>query len=130
LMRKMAGRAASQGGRDHTSHRLVALGLSERHAVWMLYALAISAGSLTLLVRQVALDVSLATIGSFIVLLTFVGIHLGRVRVYGEEELSAAREKPLVSFLVDLTYKRRIFEVALDAILISLALYLAYAIRF
>ena len=26
LMRKAAGRAASMGGRDHTSHRLVALG--------------------------------------------------------------------------------------------------------
>ncbi|HYU26841.1 MAG TPA: MraY family glycosyltransferase, partial [Thermoanaerobaculia bacterium] len=34
LMRKLAGRPASQGGRDHTSHRLVALGLSEKHAVW------------------------------------------------------------------------------------------------
>src|SRR5882757_5930892 len=32
LMRKKAGRSASQGGRDHTSHRLVALGLSEKRA--------------------------------------------------------------------------------------------------
>ncbi|MGH9906690.1 MAG: glycosyltransferase family 4 protein, partial [Pyrinomonadaceae bacterium] len=37
VLRKISGRAASQGGRDHTSHRLVALGMSERHAVWMLY---------------------------------------------------------------------------------------------
>ena len=37
VLRKLSGRAASQGGRDHTSHRLVALGLSERRAVWMLY---------------------------------------------------------------------------------------------
>ncbi|HKS10619.1 MAG TPA: MraY family glycosyltransferase, partial [Pyrinomonadaceae bacterium] len=37
VLRKLSGRAASQGGRDHTSHRLVALGMSERHAVWMLY---------------------------------------------------------------------------------------------
>ena len=30
VLRKIWGRKASQGGRDHTSHRLVALGLSER----------------------------------------------------------------------------------------------------
>src|SRR5258705_9330325 len=40
ILRKLSGRAASQGGRDHTSHRLVALGMSERHAVLLLYALA------------------------------------------------------------------------------------------
>jgi UDP-GlcNAc:undecaprenyl-phosphate GlcNAc-1-phosphate transferase len=47
LMRKMSGRSASQGGRDHTSHRLVALGLSERRAVWVLYALATISGLLS-----------------------------------------------------------------------------------
>ncbi|MEX2153543.1 MAG: MraY family glycosyltransferase, partial [Gemmatimonadaceae bacterium] len=41
VMRKLAGRPASQGGRDHTSHRLVALGLSESRAVWLLYGLAV-----------------------------------------------------------------------------------------
>ncbi len=130
LMRKMAGRAASQGGRDHTSHRLVALGLSEKHAVWMLYSLAVSGGVLALIVRHATIDVSIVSIASFTVVLTFLGIHLGRVRVYDETELAAAREKPLVSFLLDLSYKRRIFEVILDVILISLAYYLAYAVKF
>ena len=45
VLRKLAGRAASQGGRDHTSHRLVALGLSERRAVWMLYGFAVASGA-------------------------------------------------------------------------------------
>jgi len=130
LMRKMAGRAASQGGRDHTSHRLVALGLSEKHAVWMLYSLAVSAGVLALIVRHATIDVSVVSIATFTILLTFLGIHLGRVRVYDETELAAAREKPLVSFLLDLSYKRRIFEVILDVVLISLAYYLAYAVKF
>ncbi|MEA2163611.1 MAG: UDP-GlcNAc:undecaprenyl-phosphate/decaprenyl-phosphate GlcNAc-phosphate transferase [Thermoanaerobaculia bacterium] len=130
LMRKLAGRAASQGGRDHTSHRLVALGLSEKHAVWMLYALALSAGTLALLVRHAATDVTIVAIATFTVVLTFLGVHLGRVRVYAEEEVLAAREKPLVSFLFDLSYKRRIFEVLLDVVLISVAYYLAYALKF
>ncbi len=130
VMRKLAGRAASQGGRDHTSHRLVALGLTEKHAVWMLYAFSVAAGLLALIARRASLDVSLAAIGSFIIVLTFIGIHLGRVRVYSEDEIAAARNKPLVAFLFDISHKRRIFEVLLDIVLISGAYYLAYAIKF
>ena len=44
ITRKMSGREISQGGRDHTSHRLVALGLSERQAVLGLYLLAALSG--------------------------------------------------------------------------------------
>jgi UDP-GlcNAc:undecaprenyl-phosphate GlcNAc-1-phosphate transferase len=130
VMRKLAGRAASQGGRDHTSHRLVALGLTEKHAVWMLYAFSIAAGTLAIIARRASLDVSLAAIGSFIIVLTFIGIYLGRVRVYSEDEIAAARNKPLVAFLFDLSHKRRIFEVLLDVVLISGAYYVAYAIKF
>jgi len=130
LMRKLSGRSASQGGRDHTSHRLVALGLSEKHAVWMLYALAVSAGLLALLARRASLDLSLLAIATFTIVLTFLGIHLGRVRVYSEEEIAAARSKPFVAFLINLSHKRRIFEVLLDVVLISGAYYLAYLIKF
>src|SRR3954467_6877417 len=51
ILRKLSGRAASQGGRDHTSHRLVALGLSEKRAVLLLYGLAAVSGVLAVLVR-------------------------------------------------------------------------------
>lgn len=130
LMRKMAGRAASQGGRDHTSHRLVALGLSERHAVWMMYAFALLGGVLSIAVRRVDLDVSIAAIAAFAIVLGMLGVYLGRVRVYSDEEIAAAQRKPLVSFLIDLSYKRRIFEVGLDVALIVLAQYAAYALLF
>jgi UDP-GlcNAc:undecaprenyl-phosphate GlcNAc-1-phosphate transferase len=60
ILRKLSGRAASQGGRDHTSHRLVALGLSEKRAVLLLYALAAVSGLLAIMVRQLKPDVSLA----------------------------------------------------------------------
>ncbi|HEU5460100.1 MAG TPA: MraY family glycosyltransferase, partial [Pyrinomonadaceae bacterium] len=51
VLRKLSGRAASQGGRDHTSHRLVALGMSERHAVLMLYGFAALSGLVAILVQ-------------------------------------------------------------------------------
>jgi UDP-GlcNAc:undecaprenyl-phosphate GlcNAc-1-phosphate transferase len=125
LMRKVAGRAASQGGRDHASHRLVALGLSEKYAVWMLYSFAIAAGLLAMLVRHAPLDVSLSAIAAFTVVLTLLGIYLARVRVYDESEKS-----PAFTFLVNLSYKRRLFEVVLDVVLIALSFYCAHALLF
>src|SRR6202012_3006890 len=52
ISRRMAGRPVSQGGRDHTSHRLVALGLSERSAAITLWMLAALSGSVAVLVRN------------------------------------------------------------------------------
>lgn len=46
ITRRMNGRAISRGARDHTSHRLVLLGLTERQAVWILYVMAFIAGTL------------------------------------------------------------------------------------
>jgi len=131
VLRKLSGRAASQGGRDHTSHRLVALGMSERHAVWMLYGFAALSGLLALVVQRARLDVSLAAIAGFTIVLTLVGVYLAGVKVYDQtEEAAALKEKPLYVFLVDLSYKRRIFEVLLDVILIILSYWCAYAIKF
>lgn len=130
VLRKLSGRSASQGGRDHTSHRLVALGLSERHAVWMLYGFAALSGTVAVVVQRVKTDVSLAAIAGFTILLTLIGVYLAGVKVYDEGAQLELKEKPLYAFLVDLSYKRRIFEVLLDVILIILAYWSAYAIQF
>ncbi len=131
VLRKLSGRAASQGGRDHTSHRLVALGMSERHAVLMLYGFAALSGLLAIVVQRTRLDVSLAAIAGFTILLTLIGVYLAGVKVYDEsEEAMALKDKPLYAFLVDVSYKRRIFEVLLDVVLITLSYWSAYAINF
>ncbi|HEV8187204.1 MAG TPA: hypothetical protein VGP83_05605 [Pyrinomonadaceae bacterium] len=131
VLRKLSGRAASQGGRDHTSHRLVALGMSERHAVLMLYGFAALSGLLAILVQRARLDVSLAAIAGFTIVLTLVGVYLAGVKVYDEtDEVLALKEKPLYAFLIDVSYKRRIFEVLLDVVLIILSYWASYAIRF
>ncbi len=131
VIRKLSGRAASQGGRDHTSHRLVALGMSERRAVWMLYLFAGLSGFLALMVRELKSDVSIALILGFTVVLTLLGVYLAGVKVYEDEtEARAMHDKPLFAFLVDLSYKRRVFEVMLDVVLIILAYYGSYLLRF
>lgn len=131
VLRKLWGRKASQGGRDHTSHRLVALGLTERKAVLMLYSFALAAGTLALLVGQVGPIKSFAMIGLFITVLVIIGVFLSKVKVYeGESEEQAANENAVFAFLVNVSHKRRIFEVFLDAFLITLAYYSAWAILF
>jgi UDP-GlcNAc:undecaprenyl-phosphate GlcNAc-1-phosphate transferase len=130
ILRKLAGRAASQGGRDHTSHRLVALGMSERRAVWMLYGFAGIVGVAGIGRARDGSGCQPRASARFVVLLTLLGVYLAGVKVYEEEELAAAREKPLFAFLIDLSYKRRLFEVLLDVVLIILAYYSAYALLF
>ncbi len=132
VLRKLSGRAASQGGRDHTSHRLVALGMSERRAVLMLYGFAALSGLLAILVQRARLDVSLAAIAGFTIVLTLVGVYLAGVKVYDktEEEMAMLKDKPLYAFLVDVSYKRRIFEVLLDVVLVIPSYWAAYAINF
>src|SRR5438094_3177207 len=130
ILRKLSGRAASQGGRDHTSHRLVALGMSERRAVWLLYGLAGLSGLLAIMVRSIKADVSIALVAGFTLALTLLGVYLAGVKGYDEvEQAVAAGEKPF-AFLVDFSYKRRIFEVLLDIVLIMLAYWAAYAVKF
>ncbi|HYJ91619.1 MAG TPA: hypothetical protein VEV84_09945 [Pyrinomonadaceae bacterium] len=131
VLRKLWGRKASQGGRDHTSHRLVALGLSERTAVLMLYAFAAVAGGLSLLVGQLTLSQSLALVTFYTIVLVIVGVYLSQVRVYERnDEERAFQNNAVFAFLVDVSYKRRIFEVFLDALLITLSYYAAYTLLY
>jgi UDP-GlcNAc:undecaprenyl-phosphate GlcNAc-1-phosphate transferase len=121
VMRKLAGRSVSQGGRDHTSHRLVALGLSERRAVLLLYVFAVASGGVALLTRELPTVVCLLLITGFTLALTLLGIHIAAVKVYAEEDRPAESRRGLAAFLIDLSYKRRIFELLLDVVLIAVA---------
>ncbi len=131
ILRKLWGRKASQGGRDHTSHRLVALGLTERSAVLMLYGLAILAGAISIIVVRLDTVQSIALVSIFTIILTIAGVYLAKVKVYEEQqEELALQNKAAFGFLLNLSHKRRIFEVFLDAGLISLSYYGAYVLLF
>ncbi|MGH9946086.1 MAG: hypothetical protein ACRD6X_02695 [Pyrinomonadaceae bacterium] len=131
IIRKLRGKKASEGGRDHTSHRLVALGLTERSAVLMIYCFAVTAGVLAVLVNSLETSQSLALIAIFTIILSFVGVYLSRVKVYSEQQEELATQNNAVfAFLIDISYKRRLFEVILDVFLIALSYYFAYVVVF
>jgi UDP-GlcNAc:undecaprenyl-phosphate GlcNAc-1-phosphate transferase len=129
VMRKLNGRPVSQGGRDHTSHRLVALGFSERGATLSLWALAIASGLAAVVAYHFPASVAMALLPAFVLVVTFLAIYLGRVSVY--KEVSAAKpDSALLPTLAEFSYKRRIFEVLNDFAIIVLAYYGAFLLRF
>ncbi|MBV9241489.1 MAG: hypothetical protein JO314_05725 [Acidobacteria bacterium] len=129
VLRKAWGRKASEGGRDHTSHRLVALGLSERTAVLLLYGLALVAGTLSVLVAQIGSAKSFALIGIFVAGLVIVGVYLSKVKVYEGDEAGQANNA-VFAFLLNMSHKRRVFEVFLDALLVTVAYYVSFSLLF
>jgi UDP-GlcNAc:undecaprenyl-phosphate GlcNAc-1-phosphate transferase len=127
VSRRFSGRPISQGGRDHTSHRLVALGISERRAVSMLYLFAAVSGVLALAVRWLETTVVLALVPLFAILVLFLGLYLGKVRVY--EQGQQPEGIRIINAIADFSYKRRVLEVLLDGALIALAYYAAFLLR-
>ncbi len=129
LTRKLSGRPISQGGKDHTSHRLVALGIPERRAVIMLYSLAAVSGGLALVVRLINPGLVMLLVPVFALAILFLGLYLAKVRVY-ENPPDGRQTGTILSALADFSYKRRVFEVLLDAVLVLLAYYGANLLRF
>ena len=130
ISRKLSSRPASTGGRDHTSHRLVALGFSERQAVLVLWALAAAGGFVAANLRHSDLRGALLLMCLLLVGVLLLSIQLARVKVYDGEDFSLLRETRTARLLVSMAYKRRIFEVVLDLGLVTLAYYAAYILRF
>ena len=101
-LRLRSGRSVTQGGRDHTSHRLVYRGLSERRAVFFLVAVSAALG-LTSLAYAVLDSGRITTIGvlvTFALLLQFAAFLSGVAAAPGESGLSS-RAGLLVDTLVD-----------------------------
>jgi UDP-GlcNAc:undecaprenyl-phosphate GlcNAc-1-phosphate transferase len=129
LSRWFSGRPASQGGRDHSSHRLVAMGLSEPRAVAMLWTLAAAGAVVGIMLMRVNQTWSLFAAVAFVFGMVLFAVFLGGIRVYDDGAL-AASQRPLTPLVVDMMYKRRVAEVLLDFCLITASYYLAYRLRF
>lgn len=135
VMRNIRGRSFWIGGRDHTSHRLVSLGLSERKTVIILYFLSIAFGLIAVLYTKIdIIIVSIFAILTILVLL-FFGIFLSQVRTYEKEgEFEKAQKKKEtngnVMFNTVVLYKRNFLDCVVDLVLICVAYYSAYLLKY
>ena len=76
------GRSPLQGGRDHTSHRLVVMGLSHRVAVITLYIVCILLGGAALIASQSSADVAntVAAVTAMFGACAFILLEIVRIR--------------------------------------------------
>ena len=125
VTRRLRGQAISQGGTDHSSHRLVRMGLEERRAVLLLYVLSAGSGAVALLTRRSSSSGASGLIGFWFFFLLLFGIHL----FHDESVQEAHGPKPLAP-LLDRLLSRDTLVFLLDPLAMLFSYYLAYAMRF
>jgi UDP-GlcNAc:undecaprenyl-phosphate/decaprenyl-phosphate GlcNAc-1-phosphate transferase len=124
VVRLLEGRPVTQGGRDHTSHRLVYEGLSDKRAVVLLSGVSAALG-LTSLAYKVLDDTRVTLLG---VLITFA--FLLQFGSYLADVNRAPASDRAPSFVASLlVHRRRLVEVVVDFLLISASFTAAFIIR-
>src|SRR4051794_9848777 len=124
ILRLMEGRPVYQGGRDHTSHRLVYHGLTERRAVVLLAFVSAGLGA-TSLTYNVLGNGWITLIG---VLLTFaLLVQFGSLLADVEQHPDSVRGRSLLGAFV--SNPRRLVESVVDFALITASFTAAYYLR-
>jgi UDP-GlcNAc:undecaprenyl-phosphate GlcNAc-1-phosphate transferase len=126
LLRRLAGRSTTRGNIDHTSHRLVSAGFTDKTAVWLLYALA-AAGAVIGYFVQSHSTAAWPVAAAFGIAVLMMALSLARVPAYAGQDFQSVPFAPLLS---DLTFRWHAGEVLLDLVLITICYYAAYRIRF
>jgi UDP-GlcNAc:undecaprenyl-phosphate GlcNAc-1-phosphate transferase len=132
VTRLLEGRPVSKGGKDHTSHGLVALGISEERVVRLVWGLAVGGGLIGLSVRSVSRPVAYALGGSLLVLLTLLGLYLLSSRMSALERSERAAEGEgthLFNRLLRLHHRFPVLTVLMDVALVAIAYFGAYLVR-
>jgi UDP-GlcNAc:undecaprenyl-phosphate GlcNAc-1-phosphate transferase len=125
ITRLMEGRPVHQGGKDHSSHRLVRGGLTEKSTVVLLAAIAAGIGA-TSLAWSVLDDYRITLAGvlvTFVLLVQFAGFLVDLER---GEIADTVRGGWMLRTIV--LHRRRLIEVLVDFGLVSAAFYGAYVL--
>jgi UDP-GlcNAc:undecaprenyl-phosphate GlcNAc-1-phosphate transferase len=131
FMRKLFSRSVFQGGKDHSSHRMVAVGFSERKAVIILYLFAVISGMIALCVYPLKVGISVVMVVFFLICVLLFWIYLANVKVYDEAPRAMGKHNGfLYPVLMEAGYGRTLFSVLLDLVLITIVYYTAYLLRF
>lgn len=123
VTRWMRGESPFKGGRDHTSHRLIAFGLSERQALWVLYAIALLGGITAIVVESLNYTLSLILLPIIVIFLLIFTTYLAGIKITDIEH--SHPESKVQKILIQAFWERNLFEVLIDSFLISFSYYLA-----
>ena len=81
ISRSVEGKSILQGGVDHTSHRLIAFGFSERKTLIILFGAALIAGISAGLLEYANYWISLVLVPLMVIGFTILAIYLGGIKV-------------------------------------------------
>jgi len=129
ITRLLRGQSPIKGGRDHTSHRLISLGLSERKTLLVLLGIGLISGISAVALETFNYYLSLALIPLVVLIFALFSAYLGGIRIVDQAEPLQTKQNVFINLMVGLTYRRRILEVILDFFLITFAYYLAFVIH-
>jgi UDP-GlcNAc:undecaprenyl-phosphate GlcNAc-1-phosphate transferase len=128
VTRTLSGRPISQGGLDHSTYRLIKLGLTERQVALLLYAFAIAGGMVALVLPWLDHGLGFLVGAAFLVAMSLLAAYISRIQSGPATQVRLL--KPGTLLVRNLFYRRRLAEILLDVVLISLAYYGAYRLRF
>lgn len=129
--RILEGRPVSQGGKDHTSHRFVALGMAEKPTLWLLWAMAAAGGLVGLLLRSAERGTALLLGGVLVGMVTLMGAYLLAVRFRALDGMAGqgAGRLSVYRFFIESQRRYPVLALFMDGIWFTLAYYAAYLIR-
>lgn len=124
ITRRLNGRAISRGARDHASHRLVLLGLTEHQAVAILYAMAFIAGVLAFCWEKFWPEWGAGFLTLFLVGATLFWIYLAKLEL-PESWLSESNVLIISVPAFFLKIAAKFSALLLDAVIVVLGFYFA-----
>ena len=129
ITRIMRGQSPAQGGKDHTSHRLIAFGLSERQTVLVLYGAALISGILGSFLESIDYNISLLLIPILLLIFTLLTAYLARIKVVKSSEIQS-QPGIFTRLMIGLTGRGRVLEIILDLVIICVSYFLAFWLYF
>ena len=108
VSRFLSGRSAAHGGLDHSSHRLVAIGLSQRAAVLALWSLSALGGLLGVALQHYDNDLPSLVAALFVIGMIIFTVYLAHVRVYDDHDSALngqAASRPSCEFRLQASYR-------------------------
>ena len=124
VTRRLRGQPISKGGTDHSSHRLVRLGLNERSGVLVLYGLSAASGAIALGLRYFSPPHRIGLIALWFLFLILFGIHL-----FQAQQGQGAYTNGVSTGLAQRVLNRDTLAILLDPTILSVSYYSAFFFR-
>ena len=126
ITRRIRGQSPFEGGKDHLSHRLVMLGMTEKQSVLLLYFISILLAASTFLITNISLALYIMMYFCLCLIIVLFGFYIGKIKMVARTE----RKENFLTIGTNFLYKKRIIHILVDLVLLAFIYFFSYVIRF